>query len=231
MEKHRLWVIASVMAIVAVVGLGFLLGVQPQLTALSAAESELAAVEANNAAAEAKLAALKVEFERIDELQVELTDLVQSVPTGANAPELVDQLDGLAKNGGLALIAITVADAQPYATVGEAVVALAEPEPGVASTDSSMTPPAPAQVQPGAPPITNALITPDNFAVLEVQVRVKGSYAQVLDYVNGLQSGPRLFLVTALTTTPPDESTGLVEATIGGLVYAALTPDLTTTAG
>lgn len=228
MDKNRIWTIGSVLLIVAVLGLGFLLGVQPQLAAIATANTERAAVEATNAAAEAKLAALKKQFEGIDELKAELATLVESVPTGANAPELVDQLDALAKGIGVTLTSITVADAQPYTPV-EAVAAPAPepaPESGEASADAVVVVPEPV-APPGAPPLTNPLVTPGNVAVLQVQVSVKGSYAQVLDYVNGLQSGKRLFLVTALSTTASSENNGVVEATIGGLVYAALTPDLT----
>jgi Tfp pilus assembly protein PilO len=228
MDKNRIWTIGSVLLIVAVLGLGFLLGVQPQLAAIATANTERAAVEATNAAAEAKLAALKKQFEGIDELKTELATLVESVPTGANAPELVDQLDALAKGVGVTLTSITVADAQPYTPV-EAVAAPApapDPESDQASADAVVVVPEPV-APPGAPPHTNPQVTPGNVAVLQVPVSVKGSYAQVLDYVNGLQSGKRLFLVTSLSTTASSENNGIVEATIGGLVYAALTPDLT----
>ncbi|AMB57661.1 type 4a pilus biogenesis protein PilO [Microterricola viridarii] len=227
MDKNRIWTIASVLMIAAVLGLGFLLGVQPQLAAIGVANDERAAVEATNALAEGKLAALKKDFESIDELKAELATLVKSVPTGAQAPELVDQLDAMAKQFAVTLTAITVSDAQQYTPVAE-VPAAAPPAEGAEGTDAAaVDQPAAATVPPvGAPPVVNALITPGNFAVLQVQVTIKGSYAQVLDYVNGLQTGERLFLVTGLNTTEPGESDGVVEATIEGLVYAALTPDL-----
>lgn len=232
MDKNRIWTIGSVLLIVAVLGLGFLLGVQPQLSAVATANTERAAVDATNAAAEVKLAALKEQFEGIDELKAELAPLVESVPTGANAPELVDQLDALGKSVGVTLTAITVADAQPYTPV-EAAAPAPVPEADAttepASADTAAVVPAPVPVSPaaGAPPLANPLVTPGNVAVLQVQVSVKGSYAQVLDYVNGLQSGKRLFLVTTLNTTALSENDGIVDATVGGLVYAALTPDLT----
>lgn len=229
MDKNRLWTIGSVLLIVAVLGLGFLLGVQPQLAAVATANTERAAVDATNAAAEVKLAALKEEFEGIDALNAELAPLVESVPTGANAPELVDQLDALAKGVGVTLTSITVNDAEQYTPV-EAPAPAPDPEADpseAASADTAAVVPEPVAPPVGAPPVVNSLITPGNFAVLQVQVIVKGNYAQVLDYVNGLQTGKRLFLVTTLGTTKNSENDGVVEATIGGLVYAALTPDLT----
>lgn len=228
MDKNRIWIIASVLMIAAVLGLGFLIGVQPQLAAIGVANDERAAVETTNALAEAKLAALKKDFESIDALKAELAPLVKSVPTDAQAPELVDQLDAMAKQFAVTLVAITVSDAQPYTPVAEVPVAAVPVAEGAESADAApVDQPEPATAPPvGAPPVVSPLITPDNFAVLQVQVSIKGSYAQVLDYVNGLQTGERLFLVTSLSTTSPDENAGVVEATIGGLVYAAQTPDL-----
>lgn len=227
MEKNRIWVIVSVLAIAAVLGLGFLLGVQPQLAAIGVANEERAAVETTNQLAEAKLAALRKDFEEIDGLKADLATLVKSVPTSAHAPELVDQLDALAKQVGVALTAIAVSDAQPYTPVAEVPVETA-PVAGAGDSDTAVADAGAAVTAPpvGAPPVVNALITPGNFAVLPVQVTIKGSYAQVLDYVNGLQTGERLFLVTGLSTTAASENEGVVEATIGGFVYAVLTPDL-----
>jgi len=74
-------------------------------------------------------------------------------------------------------------------------------------------------------------ITAANFAAIPVQLALTGSYDKVLDFVNGLQNGSRLFLVTALSTTTADATTGTaaappggVDATVGGLVYVLL-PD------
>jgi hypothetical protein len=73
--------------------------------------------------------------------------------------------------------------------------------------------------------VTNAKITAANFIAIPIQLAVSGPYANVLDFVNGLQMGPRLFLVTALTTkssTDPKPAPGAVDATVGGFVYVVL---------
>jgi hypothetical protein len=47
----------------------------------------------------------------------------------------------------------------------------------------------------------------------------------VLDFVNGLQMGPRLFLVTKLSTTAssdPKAAPGTVDSTVAGFVYVVL---------
>ena len=61
-------------------------------------------------------------------------------------------------------------------------------------------------------------------------VDIEGSYDQALDFVDRLQKGPRLFLVTTITSTEPDEggdgadgeaaaAPGAQTWTVGGLVF------------
>ena len=72
--------------------------------------------------------------------------------------------------------------------------------------------------------VTNPKITAANFIAIPVQLAIKGPYSNVLDFVRGLQTGPRLFLVTTITTKPPADkaAAGSVDATVGGLVYVLL---------
>jgi hypothetical protein len=81
---------------------------------------------------------------------------------------------------------------------------------------------APLDPKAGVPPVTNSKITAINFASLAVQVTVTGTYENALDFVNGLQTGQRLFLVSGLNTAPleGENSSRVVTATISGLVYA-----------
>jgi hypothetical protein len=52
-----------------------------------------------------------------------------------------------------------------------------------------------------------------------VTLSISGNYSNVLDFVSGLQSGPRLYLVSSLST---DTTNGDVSASVGGLVYVLL---------
>ena len=70
----------------------------------------------------------------------------------------------------------------------------------------------------------SALITAQSLAALEVGVAVSGDYGQVLEFVDGLQTGARLFLVTAITTQLDADSPERVEASISGLVYVLVPP-------
>jgi hypothetical protein len=73
-------------------------------------------------------------------------------------------------------------------------------------------------------PAASALITAQSLAALEVDVAISGDYAQVLEFVDGLQTGARLFLVTGITTQRDTDKQELVEASISGLVYVLVPP-------
>jgi Tfp pilus assembly protein PilO len=244
MDKTRLWIIGSVLAMVALIALGWLLGIQPQLAATAIAIEQRVAVEQVNTAHEASLAKLKEDFTQIDALNDELVTLSRSVPFGTDVPDYVDQLDALAKANNVTLKGLTVADPTAYTPV--APVAPVAP-PAASGSTPSPTPsptatsapidPVPA---PGAPPVSNEAITPQNFASLGVNITVAGNYSDVLNFVNGLQTGSRLFLVTGLSTkaeqqaVAPETTTsaidddeaaaptspGGVEGIISGLIYS-----------
>lgn len=232
MNKNRLWIIGSVLVMVVVLVGGVLLGVQPQLAAAAAANEQRATVEASNAGQAAVLEQLKKDFEGIDTLKAELAPLSASVPSGTRMPAFVKQLDALAGSTSVTLDGFTVSDAAPYTPVA-APAAVADPaadaDPGADPAAAPAATPAEGQtLVAGLPPVTSDQITTENFASLSVTVTVTGSYANALDFVNGLQNGERLFLVTGLTTTAKDatneESGPQVTAAITGLVYVLVPP-------
>ena len=232
MDKNKIWLIGAVLAMVLIVGLGGLLVVQPQLAAAAVADNERAAAEASNAGLSVVLDQLRKDFEGIEGLRSELAPLNESVPSGTEIPAFVNQLDALASASQVTLTGINVADAVPYVSVAAPVVATPAAESG-STPSASPTPsvaPSAAPIAPtaGVPPVTNPQITAENFASLEVRVTVSGSYGNALNFVSGLQSGRRLFLVTGYTTASVIDSGGGesagVAAEITGLVYVLVPP-------
>ncbi|MDJ0325041.1 hypothetical protein QMG61_14845 [Cryobacterium sp. PH31-AA6] len=236
MDKNRLWVVASVLAMGAILALGFLLGIQPQLTATAAANSERANVEATNSAQAAVLDQLKTDFAGIEVVRAELAPLSASVPTGTEMPAFVNQLSELAAQSQVTLTGITVSEAQAYAPVVAPVLAVPAVEAPAADANTTTDPttiPAPAELATaGVPPVVDPRISATNFASLGVQIQISGDYDRVLDFVSGLQAGSRLFLLSGLSTvaatSPADgaapASGGTVDATITGLVYVLVPP-------
>ena len=212
MNKNKLWTIGAVIVMVAVIAGGWVIGIQPQLAAVASANQNRANVEVQNATNEALLARLKRDYEGIDGLKNQLGILRTAVPADAEMSTFVTELNGLANTHGITVKSITVTDAKPY-------------------TPATM----PSNGTPQAGVTTNPKITSANFVVIPVQFSITGTYAKVLDFVHDVQTGPRLFLVSTLSSTGSTHSTGgaaaktasatasgTVDSTVGGFVYVLL---------
>lgn len=229
MDRNRLMMIVAVVSGVGVLALGFLLGVQPQLSAAAEARGQQEGVEAQNDALRATTAALRTESERLPQLRSELETRRGSVPTGADMPTLLRQIDDMATGAGVTVSGFTTADAVAYvapeAPVAAAPAAGSPEAEGTAPAEGTTTDDAAAAdgAEEGAPPaVTDPLVTTEVFSSIAVTVDVQGSYAQALEFVDRLQKGPRLFLVTTITSAEEDEDGAGVGAqtwTVGGLVY------------
>lgn len=237
MDRNRLWMIGAIVVMGAAIGLGWLLGISPQLEAAAAANTTRAQVETQNAGYEQKLVALKKQFENIGDLQTELAQLRKSVPSEGAIPAFVGQLDAISKEHKVELTGISVSDGQPY-------VPPAPPAAPAADAAAGATPaPAPAPAA-GAEPAAAVdpavkLITADNFVAIPISLTVNGDYSRVLDFIKGVQTGTRLVLVTAFNTTAASagaggtasdpgaastESGSAVTANISAYVYVLLDP-------
>lgn len=231
MDKNRMWVIGSVLAMVAVLLLGWVAGIQPQLTSAAAADEERSTVEQTNIIQAAALAKLKEDFAGIDALKASLEPLAASVPSGTEAPAFVSQIDALAVAHGVALLGLTMADPVAYTPVDPPAAVEADGTDAAATETSAEVVPAPEAAVAGAPPVTNSQITATNFASLAVSIDVSGSYTNVLNFVSALQSGTRLLMVTGLKTAAVPEAPGEVTATISGFIYSLVSTETATEVG
>jgi Tfp pilus assembly protein PilO len=206
-----MWVIGAVLTIVLIIGGGWIVGIQPQMSAIADANQKRATVQSQNAMSQALLVKLKKDYEGIDKLKQQLNSLRVAVPSSAEISTFVTELNTLASSRQIIVKSISVSDAKPYS-------------PSIATSGSAPSATA-----------TNPKITSANFILIPVQLSVSGPYAKVLDFVHQVQIGPRLFFVSMLsssgttdtkgtlnakraTTTTPEK----VDATIGGLVYVLL---------
>ena len=235
MDRNKLWLIGSVLVTSVILVLGWVLGIQPQLDSMTAANASRTAVQATNAQHVALLAQLKHDFKNLDKLSATAETLGESVPTGSAMPALVDELDAHAEQAGLTLLGMTVTEARAYVPVVPVAAApaaasdAAAPAAAAPAADAGLaatgTVPADGVTTATATATATATeITASNFAAFPLDVKVKGSYAQVLDFVARLQTGSRLFLVVGLDTLDVDAEPGLVNATISGLVYSLVAP-------
>jgi len=221
-DKNRLWIIGSVAAMVVVVALGLLFGIQPQLTAAVTADQQRQTVAADNATKLAQLHKLESDFKQLPVLKESLKQLAESVPSHPDLAAMISNLDALAAGTGTTIESIAVKDAQPYAPPA-VTPAPASGTPGSTATPTST--PAPTSTaaptatpaKPQAPaPVTNSQVTAANFVAIPVTISVNGTYGQALNFVDGLQHGKRLFLVTTFASTKSAEAAAPAPAPTSG---------------
>ncbi|HEX7405508.1 MAG TPA: hypothetical protein VF307_06250 [Candidatus Nanopelagicaceae bacterium] len=215
MNKNKTWVMGAVLAIVLIIGGGWLVGIQPQMSAIADANQKRTTVQLQNATSQALLVKLRKDYEGIDKLNQQLNLLRVAVPSSAQISTFVTELNTLASSHQIIVKSISVSDAKPYS-------------PSVATTGSAQS-----------TTTTNSKITSANFILIPVQLSVSGPYAKVLDFVHQVQIGSRLFFVSMLSSSGSTDTKGTVnakrptaatpekvDATIGGLVYVLLSNGL-----
>lgn len=211
--NNRLWLIGSILLSVAIVAMGWFIGVSPKLSEAANASTQLATVEAQNVVHEAEVVAIKKQYEQLPALQAELATLREAVPADDQLSTFLGELHSLEQKNDVSVTDFTASDGQEYAPIESTVPALN---------------------------ITNPMITKDNFVAIKVDVEVSGENANVMNFIEGLQTGERLFLVTDLALNQgasgsSAESGGggsaSAKATISGLVYVLLDKPPTPKAG
>lgn len=228
MNRNRIFTIVAAIGMVGVSLAGWFLGVSPQLDAAAADETQRLTVVAQNDEIQAVVAQLKEDEKSLPAFKATLEGLQRSVPRDANTSAFIDDINALATAAGVVISGITVADAQPYvAPESAAPVAAVEPTPTPAPAEGEpATPVEEVEVEVADPfvpnAVTNPLVTTDNFVLVPITIESKGAYDQVLNFVNGLQTGPRLFLVTTFKSAPNEDEIGGFTGTTSGYIYVLL---------
>jgi Tfp pilus assembly protein PilO len=210
---HRTKVLIAAFVMLVIAAGGWFLGVQPALGSAFDAFSQETTVRTQNTAAEARLAQLVEDQKSLPALEDRLGELKASVPATTDTSALIADLNAIASGAGVTVDRITVDDGTPYTAPGS----------DKAAADAATAP----KIDPSVVPLTDARITSDNFVVVPVTVDVTGTLDGALAFVDGVQSGSRLFLVNRLTSVADADNGGdssTVKATIAGFVYVLLQP-------
>jgi Tfp pilus assembly protein PilO len=69
MNQIRTWVVGAVLLVLVIVVGGYLVGISPILTQISAASAQKTTIETSNAVSQSQLASLKVQFAGIGKLK------------------------------------------------------------------------------------------------------------------------------------------------------------------
>lgn len=208
MISSRIWIAGTAIVVVAVIALGWFLGIAPQLDAAAKSASETASVEAANATHEQELLALQKQFEEIGSLRKELAAASSSIPSTASLPDFILQVNSIAKKVGVEVTTLNTGEAALFVPPEDA------PKDGPAS-----------------------LVQPERFILVPITVKAVGSFSDILKFSDGLQSGDRLFFVEKFSAARKDAAapvegevaapTGTVfEGEMSGYIYVLLSPEL-----
>jgi len=182
MNANRIFGLVTVVIVAAVLVLGWILGVSPLLAPAAAADEQRAVVEQTNRAETAKLTQMREQYDRLDEIELDLAKLRISMPAESDTDFTYRLLSLFQSATGATVNSIQVGEALPYGAATGSEVAVEPSEPETATPDRLYT-----------IPVT---ITFDKIPAY-----------QVMNFVSSMQNGPRLFLVTSVSGDGEDSST------------------------
>lgn len=221
MNRDRLLTVAIAGAIAVVLALGWFVGVSPVLSQAAAANDQRTSISASNQTSRESIVVLKQKYAGIDTLTQRLDGLTTSVPTDADIPLFLRELDSLSNQNSVGLTNVTVTDAAKY--VAPAAPVVASGNAGAGGATPTPTPSASAGATPNAPVVPAGAA--GRLVLIPVHIAVTGSYNNIMTFVGGLQSGPRLYLLSALAVTGTVSDLANYSGDLTGFVYALPLPE------
>jgi Tfp pilus assembly protein PilO len=207
MRNNRIWIIGATILSIAVLALGWFIGISPKLAEAADLSAQQEGVASNNAALRVKVEALKKQYATINDLRSQLDVLQAQVPSDLRIDDFFDELNEAAKATGVSIQSFTSTTPQHYAL----------PSAPTDNKDSSSV----VEL-----PTTNPLITGDNLVMVPVNLSVKGSLSEIADFLTSVRQGQRLFLVnntniTGTTSTTTTVTSGLTSTSTTSSSYTA----------
>jgi Tfp pilus assembly protein PilO len=221
MSANRIWVFGAAVVILAIVVLGWMLGISPKLAEADAASGDREAVEQQNDQQEAVLVVLREQFENLDDLKRQLKELQGELPDAPKVESFIEYATGVADSSGVVISNIKADEPvaygyDPAAPPPPAPAPSATPAPTDGATADGTgaaavpTTPAPAVVQPAA------------LYSIGISIEVQGSPEQVMAFSKQLQDGKRIFLPTAVAFS--SGSAGVMGGTVTGYLFVLGSP-------
>ncbi|AYF97575.1 type IV pilus inner membrane component PilO [Protaetiibacter intestinalis] len=194
----RVWGVITVVVVVGLVAGGWFLGAAPLLDAKTSSDQARAAILVQNDLLAAQNTALEAKRAELDDLEKRASELETAIPSEVGGADFIRDLNDLAVATGVSISSIGISDGTRYL-------------PPVEGSDVE-----------GAPtPLTDPLITEENFVLVPVTVTATGGWNELLAFVHAVQTGQRLVLVTGLTSSA---DAGTYQFQISGTMYALQRP-------
>ncbi|MCU1601052.1 MAG: hypothetical protein JWO22_1761 [Frankiales bacterium] len=227
MKKMQTWIALTAVGVLAILAGGWFLLVSPKKAHASDLRDQADAQSRANMALQNQLASLKAAQKNLPAQQAKLAAVAAKIPGTSAMPTLVRALSAAADDAGVELVSIT-----PSAPAALAASAPAAGTPSVTTAAAGTTTSTPATATTGVTPNAAAgAASVGTLLQIPVNVSVVGSYFQVAEYLDRLESLQRAFRVTTLSLTPgtnplkpsasqPTQESGKVlTGTISGLVF------------
>jgi hypothetical protein len=192
MNTNRIFAIVTAVAIAAILGLGWFIGLSPLLASAAQADQERIVVEQTNQAQQATLANMKADFERLDEIEAELKALRVAIPSEVDSDVIYAYLARIQGGASARVETINTGEAVPYG----------------ASTDDPDAVPTEEGTTAGVAQFEGLYTVPITITFF------KGtSVTDAIAFAGAMQNGPRIFVVTAITRpASSDGSAGTITA-------------------
>jgi Tfp pilus assembly protein PilO len=195
----QIWSVITAVVVIALVAGGWFLGASPLLDAKGKSDTSRAEIAVQNDVLAAQIDALQEKKADLPQLEARAAELEDAIPGEVGGAVFIRSLNDLATASGVTLTSITISDGTAYEA-----------------------PPEGEDIE-GAPvPMTNALITGENFVLVPVTIAVEGGWSELLAFVHAVQTGKRLVLVTSLASSGGEE--GSYQFQLGGTMYALQRP-------
>lgn len=207
MNRQRITVLVAVVAIAAILGLGWLGLVKPQFDSASASNAQRQQVEDQNAAEQAKIVQLKADYDKLPEFQAALSNLSAIIPSSSGADvagntAFLEEIYACASNSHTKAGTASFSEAAAYAAA-----------PGTLANGNA------GGSLPGPQP--DAALAAHLF-VVTVKLTEDGSLQGLASYLRCIQGAPRLMLINSVNFS--GESNASLTLTVQGSIYIDSVP-------
>lgn len=219
------WVIGAVFLALVILGMTWLLAISPKLTEAQTARDDAEVVRAQNVVHQKRLDTLKEQYANLDQYRAELAALRKQIPAEDGQPAYLRQIDEAATAAGVFVVSVTPG-------VPETFVGLAPtPEPAAAEPAAEDGEAADGAADAAAPvePAEPVVVGVPGLVAVPFEMTVLGGYPQAVDFLDRVQNGERLYVVTGYTFAGQDAAEpsggkpavneGDVELVVQGYLY------------
>jgi type IV pilus assembly protein PilO len=211
MDKTRQWSILTVVGVIGVLIAGWFLMVSPQRAHATDLRAQAEQQRQSNAQLQSKVAMLRQQAKDLPSQQARLAAIAKKIPDNPALPPLIRALSDASDTAGIELVSL--------APSAPAVVAATAPQQLATGTQATQ----PAQ------PTRGAATAPAQLAQIPVAIQVQGTYFNIEQFFDAVESLSRAMLVTGITMAPVPGA-GAVATSPGAKVVPAGTMTATITA-